>query len=191
MLVVAIVLLGGATAAAIVLTRHEGNSSETVTVPASESASETGEFDESEYEEEPEEVEYEEEEPGEEFEEEEEEPSPAEAAQGQVEDALSAHFHRLANGNYSGAFYDLTASERESAGGESSWVEAQEEDGLQSFSLSVETSLFDPHSAQATIVDFQTHALATGCNDWSGYWEMSKVYGEWEISEAQLEKEPC
>ncbi len=188
-LAVAIVLLGGATAAAIVLTKHEEHSSETVTAPASEAASESGEFGEGEYEEEPEEeVEYEEE-PEEEFEQ--SEPGPAQVAQRQVQDALRAHFHRLAYGNYSAAFYDLTASEQESAGGESAWIEAQGEDGLQSFSLSVETSLFDSHSAQATIVDFQTHALATGCNDWSGYWEMSKAYGEWQISAAKLEKEPC
>ena len=190
LLAVAIVLLGGATAAAIVLTKHEHSSSETVTAAASEAPAESGE-----YEEEPgEELEYEEE-PGyeeEEFEEEEEEEaSSAQVAQDEVQQALRAHFHRLANGNYSTAFYDLTASEQESAGGESSWVEAQAEDDLQSFNLGVETSLFDAHSAEATIVDFRTHALATGCNDWWGHWEMKKVYGEWQISEAKLEKEPC
>jgi hypothetical protein len=188
-LAAAIVLLGGATAAAIVLTKHEEHSSETVTV-ASEAASETGEFSEGEYEEEPEEGSEYEEAPEEEYEEA-GSPSPAEAAQSQIQQALRAHFHRLAYGNYSAAFYDLTASEQESAGGEAAWTEAQEEDGLQNFNLSVETSLLGSHSAQATIVDFQTHAVATGCNEWSGYWEMSKVYGEWQISAAKLEKEPC
>lgn len=190
-LAVAIVLLGGATAAAIVLTKHE-HSSETVTAAASEA----GESGEGEYEEEPA-YESEQEEPAyeeegeEEYEEAEPTPSPAQVAQRQIQHSLQAHFHRLAYGNYSAAFYDLTASEQESAGGESAWIEAQEEDGLESFNLDVETSLLGSHTAQATIADFQTRSLATGCHDWSGYWEMSKAYGEWQINAAKLEKELC
>jgi hypothetical protein len=187
----AIVLLGGATAAAIVLTKHDDHSSGT----AGADTSESGEFGESEFAEG--ESEFEEEggfEEGE-FEEEEEfeepEPSPSQLAQGQIQHALSAHFNRLASGNYSAAYNDLTPTEGEEIGGESGWVEAQAEDQLQSFGLEVETSLFDPHSARATIVEFETHALATGCNDWYGYWEMSKVYGEWLIGKAKLEKESC
>jgi hypothetical protein len=187
----AIVLLGGATAAAIVLTKHDDHSSDTASAGTAGVPSEPGEFDESELEEE-------EFEAADEFEEEEEfeeaespPPSPSQLAQRQIQRALSAHFNRLAAGHYETAYSDLTPSEGESIGGESGWVEAQEEDQLENFSLTVETSLYDPHSAQATIVEFETNALATGCNDWSGYWEMSKVYGEWLISEAKLEKEPC
>jgi hypothetical protein len=197
-LVVAIVLLGGATAAAIVLTKHGRHVTETVTAPSpeAEESSESASREEPEYEEE---SSYEEE-PGHAEEEREEgeegggteaSASAAQVAQNQIQDALRAHFHRLAYGNYDAAFRDLTTSEQESAGGPSGWTEGQEEDGLESFSLSVETSLLDPHSARADIVDFQTHSIATGCNYWSGYWEMSKVYGEWLINKAKLEREPC
>jgi Prokaryotic RING finger family 1 len=177
----AIVLLGGATAAAIVLTKHDSGSTETVSASASEAPPGSAEFDESEFEEEEEEFEEVEPPP----------PSPSQLAQGQIQHALRAHFNRLASGNYETAYYDLTSSEGEAIGGESAWVEAQEEDQLQSFNLTVDTSLTDPHSAQATIVEFETHALATGCNKWFGYWEMSKVYGEWLIGSAKLEKESC
>jgi hypothetical protein len=188
----AIILLGGATAAAIVLTKQDKGASDTASVSASETTPASAEFEEDEFNEE---GEFEEEEGGfeeEEFEEEEEPPpSPAQLAQGQIQHALRAHFDHLASGDYEDAYYDLTSSEGEAIGGESAWVAAQEEDQLQSFNLAVETSLNDPHSARATIVNFRTHALATGCNEWSGSWEMSKVYGEWLISSAELEKESC
>jgi hypothetical protein len=200
LIAVVIVLLGGAGAAAVVIGTH-GESSTVVTAEQAAEASqleaaeyEEGlgeeEFGEDGYEEESgyEEGGYEEEE---EFEPVEPSPSPSKLAQVQVQQALRAHFHRIAAGNYETAFYDLTSSEGESAGGEAAWVEGQEEDQLQSFGLSVETSLSDPHTAQATIVNFETHSLATGCNTWSGYWEMRKIYGEWLIDAAKLEREPC
>jgi Prokaryotic RING finger family 1 len=200
LIAVAIVLLGGAGAAAIVWTGSEEGPYENVSA-GFETAAESEEFDETDFEEEGyEEESFEEEGYGEEsygeeeFEEEEfeeAEPSPSQLAQGQIQHALTAHFNRLASGSYESAYYDLTASEGEAAGGESAWVAAQEEDQLQSFNLTVETSLADAHSAQATIEEFETHAVATGCNRWYGYWQMRKIYGEWLIDSAKLEKEPC
>jgi hypothetical protein len=187
LIAVAIVLLGGASAAAIVLTKHDSGSSETVSADTVETPSGSPGFEEEEFEEAgAEEGEFEEE-----FEEPESSPSPSRLAQHQIQHALAAHFNRLASGNYESAYHDLTLHEGEAIGGESGWIAAQEEDQLQNFNLSVETSLIDPHTAQANIVEFETHALATGCNRWSGYWEMRKIYGEWLIGAAKLEKEPC
>ncbi len=186
MIAAAIILLGGATAAAIVLTKQDKGASDTASVSASETTPASAEFEGEEFngeDEFEEEEEFEEAEPP--------PPSPAQLAQGQIQHALKAHFDNLASGDYEDAYYDLTSSEGEAIGGESAWVAAQEEDQLESFNLAVETSLNDPHSARATIVNFRTHALATGCNEWSGSWEMSKVYGEWLISSAELEKESC
>src|SRR4051794_5587472 len=180
-----IILLGGAGAAAIVLTEHGSGSSETVSAGTGDTSGPAG-GEEDGFEAgggeagEPEE--------GEGFE---PSPTPGQLAQGQIQHALTVHFDHLASGNYEDAYYDLTSREGEEIGGESAWVAAQEEDQLQSFTLTVDTSLADPHTAKATIVEFETHALATGCKDWFGYWEMSKVYGEWLISSAKLEKEPC
>jgi hypothetical protein len=206
LIAVAIVLLGGAGAAAIVLTGHGESPYENASA-GFETTPESDEFNEADFEEESygeeegygeesygEEESYAEEEEGygeEEFEETEPAPSPSQLAQGQIQQALTAHFNHLAAGNYEAAYYDLTASEGEAAGGESAWVGAQEEDQLKNFSLTVETSLADPHSAKATIEEFETHAVATGCNRWYGYWEMRKIYGEWLIDSAKLEKEPC
>jgi hypothetical protein len=187
---VVIVLLGGAGATAIVLAGQNQGSPDTASVSTTESEEfeEEGFGEEEEFEDEYEEEGFEEEE---EFEESEPTPSPGQLAQGQIQHALTAHFNRLASGNYESAYYDLTASEGDAAGGESSWVAAQEEDELENFYLTVETSLADAHTAQATIVEFETHAAATGCNRWSGYWEMRKIYGDWLIDSAKLEKESC
>gem|GEM_PF-5767779 len=179
---VGIVLLGGATAAAIVITDHEKGSPDDVNAGAP--GAQASEFGESEEESPYEESGYEESEGA-------ESSSPSQLAQQQIQHSLRAHFNRLVSGDYEAAFYDLTSSEGEAIGGESGWVAAQEEDQLQNFSLSVETSLIDQHTAQATIVEFETHSLATGCKDWYGYWEMRKIYGEWLIGAAKLEKESC
>lgn len=190
LIAIAIVLLGGGAAGAIVLGGSHGSSSttvETASAPVSES-------EVSAEEEEPYEGEEEEFEAAEEYEPEEEpepELSPSQLAHRQVQQSLRGHFNNLANGYYHAAYRDLTPTEGEEIGGESSWVGAQEEDQLQEFDLEVNTTLFDSNDARARIVEFQTHSLATGCKEWSGYWEMSKVYGEWLISSAKLEDEPC
>lgn len=188
LIAVAIVLLGGASAAAIVLTKHGSDSSETVSASTPETPRDSTGFEEEEFEEGgAEEGEFEE---GE-FEEPESSPSPSQLAQRQIQHALKAHFNRLVSGNYEDAYYDLNSRPGEEFGGESGWVAEAEKDQLQNFSLSVETSLIDPHTAKATIVEFQTHSLATGCKYWNGYWEMRKIYGEWLINTAKLGEERC
>ncbi len=190
LLAVGILLLGGGAAGAIVLGGSHGSSSTTVeTAAAPVSDSELSASEEEPFEGEEEEFETE----GEYEPEEESEPelSPSQLAHRQVQQALLNHFNNLANGYYHAAYRDLTPTEGEEIGGESSWVAAQEEDELEGFDLQVNTALFDSNAARARIVEFQTRSLATGCKEWSGYWEMSKVYGEWLISEAKLEDESC
>ena len=191
LLAIGIVLLGGGAAGAIVLGGSHGSSSttvETAAAPVSDAELSAGE------EEEPFEGEEEEFEAEDEYEPE-EEPEPElssnQLAHRQIQQALSSHFNNLASGYYHAAYRDLTPTEGEEIGGESSWVGAQEEDQLQNFELRVNTTLFDSNDARARIVEFQTNSLATGCKEWSGYWEMNKVYGEWLISEAKLEDESC
>lgn len=175
-----VLLLGGVTAAAIVLTGNGNERSDAAGAGGLQPGESATGFEES----------------GDSFEEEGESeaeplPSPAQRAEARVQHALTAHFDRLVRGQYFAAYDDLTPREGEAIGGEAGWVEAQAEDDLQSFSLEVETTLLDAHSAKAAIVEFETHAVATGCNVWSGHWEMSKVYGEWLIAAAKLENESC
>lgn len=185
LIAVAIVLLGGATAGAIVVSGNSKSSSTTVETAAATAPE--SEFSESE--EEP----FGSEEEG--AEEEEFEPEPeltaSQLARREVQQSLRAHFNNLAEDRYDAAYRGLTPTEGEEIGGESSWVAAQGEDQLQSFDLRVNTALLSSHSARARIAEFQTRSLATGCKQWTGYWEMSKVYGEWLISAATLESEPC
>jgi hypothetical protein len=192
LIAIGIVLLGGGAAGAIVLAGNQGGSSTTVETAAAP----VSDAELSAAEEEPLEGEEEGFEAAEEYESEEEpepeaEPSASQLADRQVQQALRNHFNNLADGYYHAAYRDLTPTEGEEIGGESSWVGAQEEDELEGFELRVDTTLFDSSAARARIVEFQTRALATGCKQWSGYWEMSKVYGEWLISAAKLEDEPC
>ena len=179
----AIVLAGGGVAAAIVLSSDAG-SSDTETTTSTSEFEEEGEVG-NEFEDEEEGFEEEEYEPPEPT------PSPAQRAQRQIQRALRAHFDRLAEGSYESAYYDLTADQRGEIGSESGWVEAHEEDPLESFNLSVDTSLTGSNSAEARILDFRTRALESGCKDWYGHWEMRKIYGEWLIDAAELEDEPC
>ena len=185
----AIVLLGGATAAAIVLTRHH---SDTTTASAS-----SGEFEEaSEFEGEDESYEnegYEEEGYEDESYEEEEAASltPGERAQRQIQAALTTHFNHLAAGDYETAWEDLDAHEQDHIGSESGWTEEEEADNLRSFDLRVNASLEGSNAAEASIVEFRTRSSLTGCHEWTGYWEMSKVYGEWLIGGVELERESC
>jgi hypothetical protein len=189
LIAIGIVLLGGGAAGAIVLGGSHGSSSttvETAAAPVSDS-----ELSASEEPLEGEEEEFESESEYEPEEELEPELSPSQLAQRQVQQALRGHFNNLASGYYHAAYHDLTPTEGEEIGGESSWVGAQEEDQLQDFELQVNTTLFDSNAARARIVEFETNSLATGCKQWSGYWEMSRVYGEWLISAAKLEDESC
>jgi len=186
-----IILLGGATAAAIVLTRHE----DTTTIASASPSAEFGE--ENEFEEDG--VEGEEE--GFESEDEGEEEataataeaplSPDQRAQRQIQGALTAHFNRLVDGEYETAWDDLSSHEQNHIGSESGWIEEEQADNLKSFSLKVHTTLHGSNSAATTIVDFKTHAALSGCNDWHGSWEMSKVYGDWLIDGVELEKASC
>jgi RING finger family protein len=190
LIAIGIVLLGGGAAGAIVLGGSHGSSSTTVeTAAAPVSDSELSASEEEPFEGEEEELKAAEEHEAEE--ELEPELSPSQRAHRQVQQALRNHFNNLANGYYDAAYRDLTPTEGEEIGGESSWVTAQEEDELEGFDLQVNTALFDSNAARARIVEFQTRSRATGCKEWSGYWEMSKVYGEWLISEAKLEDESC
>jgi hypothetical protein len=169
-----IVLLGGGTAAAVILTQKDSTASSPAanapdpSEPTAEPASEA-------YEPEPTEV----------------APTYQATRPERVEQALQAHFRRLVADNYGGAYADLTPAEGEAIGGEAAWIAAQSEDGLKSFELEVGVSMHGPHAATAEILSFSTHAYETGCHTWTGSWEMVKQYGRWLIATANLERGSC
>jgi hypothetical protein len=184
--VAGIILLGGATAAALVLT---GNSHKTGPVEAEYQSYSTAEGEPEESAEENGVTESPEEEgssytppPTQ---------SPTEEAEEEVKETLHDHFERLVDGEYASAYEDLTSALASNIGSEAGWEEAQRADGLESFHLALSVSIQGSHSAQAEIMSFITHAAETGCHRWTGSWEMVKQYGTWLISAAHLERGSC
>ena len=45
--------------------------------------------------------------------------------------------------------------------------------------------------ARVRVVRLRTNASRTGCNDWSGTYELRKVGNTWRISKADLERRDC
>lgn len=104
-----------------------------------------------------------------------------------IKNVLRRHFQDLVDGNYQRSYSDLTGAV---ATGSSSWISAQRQDGLYSFSLSVSPQV-DGDYATAQIVGFTTRAADSGCHTWSGSWQMQKVAGSWKIAKSNLARGGC
>jgi hypothetical protein len=66
-----------------------------------------------------------------------------------------------------------------------------ERDGLRTVALEVEPDVLSDTRATARVVRLRTNASRTGCNDWSGTYELRKVDGAWRISKADLDRRDC
>ena len=63
-----------------------------------------------------------------------------------------------------------------------------ERDGLRTVALEVEPEVLSDTRATARVVRLRTNASRTGCNDWSGTYELRKIGDTWRISKADLER---
>jgi Prokaryotic RING finger family 1 len=115
---------------------------------------------------------------------------PEEEAEEEVKDALQRHFQLLVEGEYTSAWDDLSPSLTAKVS-QSRWEEEERNDDLQSFHLALNVSITGSHSAEAEVIHFTTHALGSGCHKWSGSWEMVKQYGSWLINASGLERGSC
>lgn len=104
-----------------------------------------------------------------------------------VKSVMNRHFQDLVDGNYQRSYNDLTGG---LATGASTWIDAQREDGLYEFDLTVSPQV-NGSSATAQIVGFTTRAADSGCHTWSGSWQMAKVAGSWKISKSNLSRGDC
>jgi hypothetical protein len=100
---------------------------------------------------------------------------------------IERHFSLITQHDFSAA-YALLAPSLQS--GESSWVQAHREDGIYKVEVSVDATLHSHDTATAT-VNKMTTLDRSGCKRWSGSWGLTKIDGEWRISEASVSPTPC
>jgi serine protease Do len=109
-----------------------------------------------------------------------------------VSDALQQHFQMIQNGDYTGAWNDLTGDAASKAGSQADWIKGQTQDGLQSFALDVSPQLSSSNTAVANINTFNTQSQTNGCKNWSGSWGMTlESNGQWKISSVNLSSTGC
>jgi hypothetical protein len=113
-------------------------------------------------------------------------PSPA-ADDHAVSEVIQRHFSLITNHEFSAAYALLAPSLKT---GESSWVAAHEADGIYNVSVAVKASVHSPSSATATIVKMTT-LDGHGCKNWTGDWGLTKLDGDWRISESDLTQSAC
>lgn len=104
-----------------------------------------------------------------------------------VADTIQRHFALISEHKFSAAYALLAPSEQT---GESSWVASHKEDGIYSVNVAVNAKLSSAESARATIVKMTT-LDGHGCKSWSGSWGLTKIDGQWRISEPDISSTPC
>jgi hypothetical protein len=104
-----------------------------------------------------------------------------------VANTIQHHFSLITQHNFSAAYALLAPSLQT---GESSWVEAHRADGIYNVNVAVDATLHSAESATATIVKMTT-LDGHGCKNWSGSWGLTKIGGQWRISESNLSSTTC
>jgi hypothetical protein len=104
-----------------------------------------------------------------------------------VADTIQRHFSLISEHKFSAA-YALLAPSLQS--GESSWVAAHREDGIYNVEVAVHAKLDSANTATATIAKMTT-LDGHGCKKWSGSWKLTKIAGEWRISESGVSATAC
>jgi hypothetical protein len=104
-----------------------------------------------------------------------------------VAQVVRAHWSNIESGNYAAAFSALAPGTQS----QSSWISAHEQDGLTSASISLGTpTMTSATTATVPVLSLRTNA-ASGCNIWSGHYEMVNVGGSWKINKAKISNSSC
>jgi hypothetical protein len=104
-----------------------------------------------------------------------------------VSSTIQRHFSLITQHRFTAAYALLAPSLQT---GESSWVAAHQEDGIYNVDVAVDATVHSPTSATASIVKMTT-LDGHGCKRWSGGWGLTKISGQWRISESNLSATPC
>jgi zinc-ribbon domain len=114
--------------------------------------------------------------------------SAAQSAERQaVAGTIQRHFALISEHKFTAA-YALLAPSLQS--GESSWVASHKEDGIYKVDVLVNAKLDSSDSATATVMKMTT-LDSHGCKSWSGSWNLTKIGGQWRISESHVSSVPC
>ena len=113
--------------------------------------------------------------------------TPQNSQREQVADTVEKHFHLIGEHKFSAAYALLAPSLKT---GEESWVQSHRENGIYKVDVSVSATVNSPESATASIVNMKTFDTE-GCKNWSGSWGLTKIDGQWRISEANISAARC
>jgi hypothetical protein len=103
--------------------------------------------------------------------------------------AVTREWAFISASNFTAA-YDLFVPG--SVGGESAFVAGHQQDAPISASVSVGTpTLNSPTDASVPLLSLQTQDSVNGCKNWTGSYEMQQVSGQWLISKANIQSQPC
>ena len=104
----------------------------------------------------------------------------------EIRSVVQAHWADIERGDYSAAFGLLAPGSQS----ESSWISAHQSDALINASISLGSPSVSGSSATVPVLNLHTVA-DSGCFNWSGHYEMSKIGGSWRIGKAKISRSSC
>lgn len=108
------------------------------------------------------------------------------SAAAEAENAVERHWRLIESGNYAAA-YDLLAPGTQSRG---PWIAEHVKDALSDVDLNVDATVNSSTSATVRVLHLRTVANS-GCNEWTGFYDMAKISGTWRIQKAKISNTPC
>jgi hypothetical protein len=112
--------------------------------------------------------------------------SPASASPS-VLGALNNYWQAINSDDFHGAYRYLTPGQE----GESSWVSSHEAAGIQSATFSGTATDVGGTTATVRVDSLRTQDQASGCQTWSGQYQMVEQGGTWLIAKAEITPSPC
>lgn len=107
--------------------------------------------------------------------------------QSAVESTIHQEFALISEHKFSAAYALLGPSLQT---GEEGWVDSHRKNGIYNVNVATAATVNSPDSATASIIKMST-LDGEGCKSWSGSWGLTKISGQWRISEANITSTPC
>lgn len=104
---------------------------------------------------------------------------------------ISEHWSNRQSGDLSTAWAALTPGMQSRTGGFSRWESDHQADGLYSVSFQGHVSSNSRGRASVVVDQLITEAASSGCNSWSGSYDLVVMDGRWRISGVNLDSSSC
>lgn len=105
----------------------------------------------------------------------------------EIRSVVQRHWSLVEQGQYVAAYALLAPGTQDRA----AWLQDKETDRPSTASISLGQPTLTS-STTATVPVLNLHTVAnSGCNNWSGFYRMSKIGGEWKIAKAKISPTPC